>query len=71
MAGMIDDEVLGAFAVHGTVEEVTAEIFARYHGVADRVTLYAPGAAAQPYLGMIARRLSGLTERQPFPSSLA
>ncbi|GGM64688.1 TIGR03617 family F420-dependent LLM class oxidoreductase [Dactylosporangium sucinum] len=57
MTAMIDDEVLNAFAVCGAVDDVAKEIVTRYRGVADRVTLYAQGDAAQPHLVTIARAL--------------
>jgi probable F420-dependent oxidoreductase len=42
MAGLIDDEVLHAFAIVGEPEQAGAEILRRFDGVADRFTLYTP-----------------------------
>jgi probable F420-dependent oxidoreductase len=42
MAGLIDDEVLEAFAVVGTPPEVSAELDARWGDLASRVSLYTP-----------------------------
>jgi probable F420-dependent oxidoreductase len=42
MAGLVDDEVLNAFAVVGAPERAGAEISRRYAGIADRFTLYTP-----------------------------
>jgi hypothetical protein len=37
MAGLVDDEVLDAFAVTGDIPEVAAELRRRYDGLADRL----------------------------------
>lgn len=42
MAGLIDDDVLDAFAVAGTPDEVAAGMLARYGDVVDRISLYTP-----------------------------
>jgi alkanesulfonate monooxygenase SsuD/methylene tetrahydromethanopterin reductase-like flavin-dependent oxidoreductase (luciferase family) len=50
LADAIDDEVLGAFAVIGTPDDVVAELKRRYGGVVTRLTVTLPedeaGAAA-------------------------
>ena len=42
MAGLIDDDMLGAFAVVGEPEDIAAGIASRYGGVVDRISFYAP-----------------------------
>ncbi len=42
MTGLIDDEVLDAFAVAGTPDEVAAGMVDRYRGLVDRISLYTP-----------------------------
>jgi len=42
MGELITDEILGTFAVVAESEDVPDEIKNRYHGLADRITLYAP-----------------------------
>ncbi|MCW0215391.1 MAG: TIGR03617 family F420-dependent LLM class oxidoreductase [Pseudonocardia sp.] len=42
MATLIDDDVLGAFALDGSPAELAARIEARYGDLADRVSLYTP-----------------------------
>jgi probable F420-dependent oxidoreductase len=42
MGELIDDEMLGAFAVTGEPEEIPAKLLARYGDVVDRVSFYAP-----------------------------
>ncbi|PRZ44049.1 putative F420-dependent oxidoreductase [Antricoccus suffuscus] len=42
MAGLIDDDVLNAFAVVGEPASVGAEIRRRFDGIADRFSIYAP-----------------------------
>ncbi|MEO8906980.1 MAG: LLM class flavin-dependent oxidoreductase, partial [Microbacteriaceae bacterium] len=42
MAGMIDDDMLAAFAVVGTPVEVAAQLVERYAGIAERVSFNAP-----------------------------
>ncbi|MBW0105110.1 TIGR03617 family F420-dependent LLM class oxidoreductase [Pseudonocardia sp. KRD291] len=42
MAGLIDDDVLDAFAVAGTPDEVAAGMLSRYGHVVDRISLYTP-----------------------------
>ncbi|WP_110207784.1 TIGR03617 family F420-dependent LLM class oxidoreductase [Nocardioides daejeonensis] len=46
MDGLIDDEILNAFAVVGPPEHASAEILRRFGDVVDRFTLYAPYALA-------------------------
>jgi len=45
MAGLIDDDMVEAFAVKGRPEEIPELIAARCAGLVDRVTLYAPYTA--------------------------
>lgn len=45
MGELIDDDVLGAFAVHGTPVEVAAAIRQRFGDVVTRISLYTPYAA--------------------------
>jgi probable F420-dependent oxidoreductase len=42
MGGLISDEVLEAFAVVAPLEKVAAEVRARYEGLVDRFSFYAP-----------------------------
>ena len=42
MAGLIDDEVLGTFAVVGELDTIAATIRSRFAGLVDRFNLYAP-----------------------------
>ena len=42
MGGLIDDDVLSAFAVVAEPDGVAAEIRRRFGGLADRVSFYAP-----------------------------
>lgn len=42
MAGLITDDVLDAFAVAGTPDEVAAGMLARYGDLVDRISLYTP-----------------------------
>ena len=42
MGGLVDDEILGAFAVTGEPEEIPAKLLERYGDVVDRVSFYAP-----------------------------
>jgi probable F420-dependent oxidoreductase len=42
MGELIDDEMLGTFAVTGEPEEIPAKLLARYGDVVDRVSFYAP-----------------------------
>ena len=42
MGELITDEILGTFAVVADSEDVPDQIKNRYHGLADRITLYAP-----------------------------
>lgn len=43
MAGLVDDDVLGAFAVVGTPQEVGPELVRRYGTIFTRASLYLPG----------------------------
>jgi probable F420-dependent oxidoreductase len=45
LSGVIDDEVLGTFAIIGTPEEAVAEVKRRYGEVATRITLNVPDDA--------------------------
>jgi hypothetical protein len=42
MGDLIDDEMLGTFAVAGEPEEIPAKLLARYGDIVDRVSFYAP-----------------------------
>ena len=42
MGNLIDDEIVDAFAVQGTPEELPAKVVARYGDLVDRVMFYAP-----------------------------
>jgi probable F420-dependent oxidoreductase len=42
MGGLIDDEMLDAFAVAGEPEEIPGKLLARYGDIVDRVSFYAP-----------------------------
>ncbi|RAV01573.1 LLM class F420-dependent oxidoreductase [Mycolicibacter senuensis] len=42
MTGLIDDEILGMFAVVGEPKTVAAEVVHRFDGLVDRFTLYTP-----------------------------
>jgi alkanesulfonate monooxygenase SsuD/methylene tetrahydromethanopterin reductase-like flavin-dependent oxidoreductase (luciferase family) len=42
MTGLIDDEVLDAFAVAGSPDEVATAMVDRYRGLVDRISLYTP-----------------------------
>lgn len=57
MAGMIDDDVLDAFAVAGSPAEVDAAIRARYGDVLTRLSLYTPYAADPALVDETARLL--------------
>jgi probable F420-dependent oxidoreductase len=45
MAGLVDDEVLAAFAVVADPDDVAAEVHARFDGAVDRFSVYASYAA--------------------------
>ena len=42
MAGLIGDDMLDAFAVAGTPQEVASGMLARYGAMVDRISLYTP-----------------------------
>ena len=42
MGELIDDEILGTFAVVGAPEDVGPELHRRYGDVVDRISFYAP-----------------------------
>ncbi|MCV7054306.1 LLM class F420-dependent oxidoreductase [Mycolicibacterium gilvum] len=42
MTGLVDDEVLGTFAVLGEPKDIGAEVIRRFDGLVDRFTLYTP-----------------------------
>jgi Luciferase-like monooxygenase len=42
MGELVDDEILGTFAVTGEPEEIPAKLLDRYGDVVDRVSFYAP-----------------------------
>ena len=42
MGELIDDEILGTFAVVGEPQQIAAGLKARYGGVIDRISFYAP-----------------------------
>lgn len=48
MAGLIDDEVLDAFAVTGAPDEIPARLVDRFGALVDRFSLYPPGFAPHP-----------------------
>lgn len=62
MDALVDDEVLDAFSVVGTPEEVAADISRRFRDIIDRFTLYTPYR-----LGPDARRrvVAGVKDRAP------
>lgn len=45
MAGLVDDDVLGRFAVRAEPHQVAKAVLARAGDVADRINLYLPYAA--------------------------
>jgi alkanesulfonate monooxygenase SsuD/methylene tetrahydromethanopterin reductase-like flavin-dependent oxidoreductase (luciferase family) len=59
MAGIVDDDVLAAFAVVAEPEDVAAEVRARFDGLVDRFSVYASYPAAldlwNPLLAEIGR----------------
>jgi hypothetical protein len=67
MAALIDDDLLSAFVVEGSFDDLPALLAARYGGVARRLVLYFAGAAwAQDRAffercGEVARELRRLT----------
>jgi probable F420-dependent oxidoreductase len=46
MAGLIDDDVLDAFAVVAPLDDIAATVLRRFGGVVDRFTFYAPYSMA-------------------------
>lgn len=48
MTEAVDDALLDAIAVHGTPDEVAAQIAAKLDGVSDRVCVYFPGQRPDP-----------------------
>jgi hypothetical protein len=42
MGELVDDEILGTFAVTGEPEEIPAKMLDRYGDVVDRLSFYAP-----------------------------
>jgi probable F420-dependent oxidoreductase len=58
MGRLIDDEVLDAFAVRGTPQEVPGELHKRFGDVIDRISLYMPYREA----GLAPRIMAGLRE---------
>ena len=42
MAALIDDDMLGTFAVVGELDTVAGQVLARYGGLVDRFNIYAP-----------------------------
>ena len=42
MGELVDDEILGTFAVTGEPEEIPAKMLDRYGDVVDRISFYAP-----------------------------
>ncbi len=59
MAELISDEMLDAFAVVGTLEELPGKIRARYGGLVDRFTFYAPYPLAPEQLAAVLASLKG------------
>lgn len=60
MAGLIDDEVLGAFAVVAPVDELAAALADRYAGVVDRVMFSFPPGVPTATVTAVLDRLRGL-----------
>ena len=42
MPDLIDDDMLSRFAVISRVDSLASSLMERYHGLADRITLYLP-----------------------------
>jgi hypothetical protein len=42
MADLIDDDILGTFAVVGELDGIAAEVLRRFDGLVDRFSFYAP-----------------------------
>jgi hypothetical protein len=42
MAGLIDDEMVATFAVVGDPDDIPALVMARFGGLVDRISFYAP-----------------------------
>jgi probable F420-dependent oxidoreductase len=53
MAGLVDDDVLHAFAVVGEPERVGAELLRRFGDVVTRMTLHCPDEHAEPILATL------------------
>lgn len=53
MAALVDDDVLGCFAVRGEADQVGKAVLARCGGVADRINLYLPYAATPELLAEV------------------
>jgi probable F420-dependent oxidoreductase len=60
MGELISDEILDAFAVRGTPEEIPAELDRRFGDIVDRISLYMPYDGG----GVAPRILAGLKERR-------
>ena len=54
MSGLVDDDLLHTFAVHGHPRDVGRQLAERFDGVADRVGFYLPYAADPAIIGEIA-----------------
>ena len=59
MGRLISDEILDAFAVRGTPEEIPAQLYGRFGDVVDRISLYMPYRQS----GVAPRIMAGLRER--------
>lgn len=57
MAGLIDDEMLAAFAVVAEPDHVAPELLARFGDVVGRISFYAPYAVEPGFWGTVARQL--------------
>lgn len=59
MADLISDEMVEAFAVVGTLEEVPAKVLARFDGLVDRFSFYAPYEMAPEQVSALLAGLKG------------
>jgi probable F420-dependent oxidoreductase len=57
MAGLVDDEMVEAFAVVGEPDEIAAKLIARFGDLLDRVSFYAPIAQDEDALRAVIRSL--------------
>jgi len=59
MADLISDEMVETFAVVGTLEEVPAKVLARFDGLVDRFSFYAPYEMASEQVSALLAGLKG------------